>query len=106
MKKQNDITGATAGKLFSTPDAPTELAELSGYLHASVTTQDNHVGLTANVHTYYDSNKTYTVSDFGKPGTPTILYVMNTNTERLGKKSDAEIVKSLLERNFFVIVVD
>ena len=95
------ITGHAAA-----PAAPTELAELSGYLHASVTTQDNHVGLTANVHTYYDSNKTYTVSNFGKPGTPTILYVMNTNTERLGKKTDAEIVKSLLERDFFVIVVD
>ena len=95
------ITGHAA-----TPDAPTELSELSDYLHASVTVTDNNVGLTANVHTYYDAGKTYTVSNFGKPGTPTILYVMNTNTERLGKKSDAEIVKSLLERDFFVIVVD
>ena len=47
------ITGHAA-----TPDAPTELSELSGYLHASVTVTDNNVGLTANVHTYYDAGKT------------------------------------------------
>ncbi|HBJ18646.1 MAG TPA: hypothetical protein DDY70_02715, partial [Clostridiales bacterium] len=34
------------------------------------------------------------------------LYVMNTNTERIGKSSDAEIVKSLLDRDFFVLVLD
>ena len=31
---------------------------------------------------------------------------MNTNTERLGTKSDAELVQSFLDRGYFVIVLD
>ena len=44
------------------PNAPTELDSLSGYLHASVATEDNTVHLPVNVHTDYDSAKTYTPS--------------------------------------------
>lgn len=88
------------------PEAPDELASLSDYLHASVQTKDNTVGLTVNVHTYYDSSKEYIVSKQGVEGTPEIFYVMNTNTERIGKESDENIVKSLLDRGFFVLVLD
>ena len=59
-----------------------------------------------NVHTYYDSNKTYTPATIGESGSVSILYVMNTNTERLGNKTDAELVASFLERGFFVLVLD
>lgn len=89
-----------------TPEAPTELASLESYRHASTATVDNNVGLSLNVHTYYDSTKEYTVSKVGKPGSVTVLYVMNTNTERIGQSSDAEIVKALLDRGFFVLVLD
>ena len=89
-----------------TPEAPTELASLESYRHASTATVDNNVGLSLNVHTYYDSAKEYTVSKVGKPGSVTVLYVMNTNTERIGQSSDAEIVKALLDRGFFVLVLD
>ena len=89
-----------------TPEAPTELASLESYRHASTATVDNNVGLSLNVHTYYDSTKEYTVSKVGKPGSVTVLYVMNTNTERIGQSSDAEIVKSLLDRGFFVLALD
>ena len=88
------------------PSAPTELDSLSGYLHASVATEDNTVHLPVNVHTYYDSSKTYTPNTIGVEGSVSILYVMNTNTERLGQKTDAELVQSFLDRGYFVIVLD
>lgn len=86
--------------------APTGLEDLEDYRHASTVTKDNNVGLSLNVHTYYDSKKEYTVSKVGKPGSVTILYVMNTNTERVGKSDDKTIVSSLLDRGYFVLVLD
>lgn len=97
------------------PSAPQELEELSGYLHASVQTKDNTVGLTVNVHTYYDESKDYTVASSGKTnskvpigtvGSVSVLYVMNTNTERIGTDTDEKIVRSLLDRGYFVLVLD
>ena len=90
----------------ASPTAPEELDSLSNYLHASVATEDNTSHLPVNVHTYYDSNQTYTPNTIGVDGSVSILYVMNTNTERLGKKTDAELVQSFLDRGFFVIVLD
>ena len=88
------------------PSAPEELDALSEYLHASVSTEDNTSHLPVNVHTYYDSAKEYTPNTIGVAGSVSILYVMNTNTERLGTKSDAELVQSFLDRGYFVIVLD
>ena len=90
----------------TTPDAPEELASLSSYLHASASTEDNTSHLPVNVHTFYDENKTYTPNTIGVKGSVIIMYVMNTNTERLGNKSDAELVQSFLDRGFFVLVLD
>ena len=88
------------------PTAPAELDSLSDYLHASCAVEDNTSHLPVNVHTYYDSNKTYTPATIGEGGSVSILYVMNTNTERLGNKTDAELVASFLERGYFVLVLD
>ena len=88
------------------PSAPAELDALSSYLHASVSTEDNTSHLPLNVHTYYDENVKYTPATIGEAGSVSILYVMNTNTERLGQKSDAELVQSFLDRGYFVIVLD
>ena len=88
------------------PNAPAELDALSSYLHASESTEDNTSHLPVNVHTYYDVDKEYTPATIGEGGSVSILYVMNTNTERLGTKSDAELVQSFLDRGYFVIVLD
>ncbi|MBR2972386.1 MAG: hypothetical protein IKC61_05615 [Clostridia bacterium] len=88
------------------PSAPTELDALSSYLHASASTEDNTSHLPVNVHTYYDSEKEYTPNTIGVDGSVSILYIMNTNTERLGNKTDAELVQSFLDRGYFVIVLD
>ena len=94
-----DVTRAAPGALE-------ELASLSSYLHASASTEDNTSHLPVNIYTYYDKNKEYTPSTIGEGGSVSILYVMNTNTERLGKKSDAELIQSFLDRGFFVLVLD
>ena len=94
------------GSRVATPSAPAELNALSSYLHASASTEDNTSHLPVNVHTYYDANKEYTPNTIGVDGSVIILYVMNTNTERLGTKSDAELVQSFLDRGYFVIVLD
>ena len=97
---------AAAPETKAAPNPLTELADLSDYLHASVSTEDNTSHLPVNVYTYYDKNKTYTPNTIGVDGTVSILYVMNTNTERLGNKSDAELIQSFLDRGYFVIVLD
>ncbi len=89
---------------FASVNAPAELNEISQYLHASETiADDGRIGIPVNVHTYYDDTKTY---KSGADSSNVVMYVMNTNTERIGKKSDAEIIRGLIERDFFVIVVD
>lgn len=107
------LSPASGGK--TVPSAPKELEGLSSYLHASVQTKDNTVGLTVNIHTYYDESKDYTVASSGKTnstvpigtvGSVSVLYVMNTNTERIGTDTDEKIVRSLLERGYFVLVLD
>ena len=90
----------------SAPDALEELASLSSYLHATASTEDNTSHLPVNIYTYYDENKEYTPATIGEGGSVSILYVMNTNTERLGQKSDAELIQSFLDRGFFVLVLD
>ena len=100
------IFATTAKASGTVPSAPTELDALSEHLHASVSTEDNTSHLPVNVHTYYDSAKTYTPGTIGEAGSVSIIYVMNTNTERLGRKTDAELVQSFLERGYFVIVLD
>ena len=51
---------------------------------------------------------TYTPSAIGEGGSVIIQYVMNTNTERVKgtEGKDAEIVQSMLDRGFYVIVMD
>ena len=100
------LAAVPAGSRAATPSAPAELDALSSYLHASESTEDNTSHLPVNVHTYYDDNKEYTPNTIGVDGSVIILYVMNTNTERLGTKSDAELVQSFLDRGYFVIVLD
>jgi len=92
--------------ISAVPNAPEELDNVSEYLHASSSTVDNVSKLPVNIHTYYDSAKTYTPGKIGVDGSVSILYVMNTNTERLGKKTDSELIRSFLERGYFVIVLD
>ncbi len=89
---------------LAAPSAPAELSGVAQYLQKSESlSSDGRIGIPVNVHTYYDSTKTYTS---GGKGSNVALYVMNTNTERVGTDADSTIIADLISRDFFVIVVD
>ena len=94
-----------AAEGMTAPTPPEELASLSGNCVSSETVTDIY-GNPVYLHCYARSDKTYTASAQGKRGSVVILYVMNTNTERIGKSSDADIVSSMLKRGYYVVVLD
>lgn len=65
---------------------------------------DGYIGIPLEISTYYDTSKGKTKSGYN--GTPVIVYVVNTNIERIGKKSDVDIIKSMLARGYVVHVLD
>lgn len=65
---------------------------------------DGYIGIPVEVSTYYDTAKG--ASKPGYNGTPLIVYVVNTNVERIGKKTDVEIIESLLGRGYIVQIFD
>ena len=60
---------------------------------------DGYIGIPVDVCTYYKEGATTEWS-------PVMLYVMNTNTKRIGTDSDQTIVQSLLDRGFVVVALD
>ncbi len=64
---------------------------------------DGYIGIPVQLSVYYDSENRVTS---GIGGTPLILYVVNTATERIGTKTDTEILRSMLDRGYLVCVID
>ena len=89
----------------TTPDAPAELSALKSSRVSSETVRDTF-GNPVHLHCYADKTTTYTASAMGKGGSVVILYVMNTNTARVGQESDESIVRSMLGRGYYVVVLD
>ena len=90
------------------PEAPEELSALKDtYLGKSETATDRY-GKPVHLHYYYKKEKTYTPASVGEGGSVVIMYVMHTNTERIAgtEGKDAEIVQSMLDRDFYVVVMD
>ena len=88
-------------------DATLEIeANLSAYKIGDTITVENegYIGIPVKVSTYYDTAKGATKPGYN--GTPLIVYVVNTMVERIGKKSDTEIISSMLERGYIVQVLD
>ena len=68
---------------------------------------DGYIGIPYETTVYYDSAKGAATPGYMTLGaTPVILYVVNTNTERIGTDSDIDILRSLLERGYVVVVLD
>ena len=82
-------------------DAPTGgIAGMEDYLKYSVSlSSDGYIGIPVDIYTYH---KDTTTSDM-----PIVMYVINTNTERVGTDSDEKIVKELIDdKNCIVVVID
>lgn len=66
---------------------------------------DGYIGIPVEITVYYDY-ATHGAANFGYGGTPVILYVVNTMAERVGTKSDVEIILSMLDRGYVVAIAD
>ena len=70
---------------------------------------DGYIGIPVELSIYYDyetHGKATPVGHLDPDGDAVVLYVVNTNVERIGTKSDVEIIKGLLERGYVVAVAD
>lgn len=102
------------------PEAPAELASdsVNQYLQKSIQVTDaaenfpnasvpaTLLGIPVNLHFYYDSAREYPGNKEGVSGSVVVLYVMGTRVERIGTDADAEIVARLIDRGYYVIVMD
>lgn len=66
---------------------------------------DEYVSVPPEVTTYYDYT-TYGAAVPDYKGTQLVIYVVNTNTERIGTKTDVEIIRGMLNRGYIVAVLD
>lgn len=80
---------------------------LSAYKQGDTQTvaNDGYIGIPVEVTVYYDY-ATHGAAKSGYNGTPVILYVINSGAERIGTDSDTDIIKSMLERGYAVLVTD
>ena len=70
----------------------------------TVTVDDGRIGVPVEVTVLFDRER---FAFNGAPdGTPIMIYVVNTNTARIGTKSDAKIVEGMIERGYAVAVFD
>ena len=67
--------------------------------------KDGYIGIPVEITTFYDY-ATHGAAKTGYNGTIAVMYFINTNIERVGTKSDVEIISSMLERGYIVTVFD
>ncbi len=67
-------------------------------VYSEMLANDGYIGIPVGLKTYAMGNST--------AQSPVILYVVNTNTERIGTDSDEAIITSMLERGYIVVVLD
>lgn len=92
----------------SRPDAMTAIEEAFAEYKIGKTQKadkDDYVSEAPEVTTYYDY-QTHGVAVPDYKGTQLVVYVVNTLTERMGTKSDVEIIRGMLDRGYIVAVLD
>ena len=68
------------------------------HVYGEVLADDGYIGIPVEINTY--------VKEQTAEEKPVALYVMNTNTERIGTESDDAILADLLDDGFIVVVLD
>ena len=66
---------------------------------------DGYIGIPVELTTYYDYNR-FGSAKTGYYGTNIVLYFVNINVGRIGKEEDVNIIESMLDRGYAVVVVD
>lgn len=81
----------------------------STFLKKMTLEDDGYIGIPVELSFYYDYEKHGKAAPVGyldPDGAATVLYVVNTSVERIGTKSDADIINGLLDRGYVVAVAD
>ena len=79
------------------------------FLKKMTLADDGYIGIPAELSFYYDyatHGKANPIGYLDPEGDAVALYVVNSNVERIGTKSDAEIIGGLLDRGYVVAVLD
>ncbi|MBE6537095.1 MAG: hypothetical protein E7673_03990 [Ruminococcaceae bacterium] len=96
---------------FASSDATDAMVDINAAFsdfkisETTVIENDGYIGIEAELTTYYDF-ATHGKTKAGYNGTPYVMYVVNTNTERIGALSDVEIIDSMLKKGYIVSVLD
>lgn len=89
-------------------DAMTAIEEsLMDYRCADITKEanDGYLGIPVEVSVYKDPSVSVK-SGKAIDATPIIIYVVNTQVERIGTESDVSIIRSMLDRGYVVVIFD
>ena len=103
--------------VFAYADTPTDAMvaieadeELMSHLvHTKKLSSEGYIGIPVELSVFYDTKngtRNATPDFMVNGGTPVAIYVVNTKVERIGTDSDVDIIKSMLDRDFIVVVVD
>ncbi|MBR2650085.1 MAG: hypothetical protein IKD45_00325, partial [Clostridia bacterium] len=65
---------------------------------------DGYIGIPVELSIYYDKSKGAIRSGYN--GTPIIVYVVNTKAVRVGTDDDTDIIRSMLDRGYAVVILD
>ncbi len=65
---------------------------------------DGYIGIPVKISVFFDSNRYKAEPGYRK--TPIIIYVINTNTDRIGKDTDESIISRMLNSGYIVTVLD
>ena len=82
---------------------------MSHRVHTKTLESDGYIGIPVELSVFYDTKgdtRTATPGFMVNGGTPVAIYVVNTKIDRIGTDSDVDIIKSLLARDFIVVVAD
>lgn len=71
-----------------------------------VISNDGYIDIPIELSVYFDSENYTLISGSSIDATPVVIYVLNTNIERIGTDSDVDIITSMLERGYAVVILD
>ena len=81
-------------------------AELSEYKIGNTVSvaKDGYIGIPVEVSVYHGGGSVVTGN--GVDATPIVVYVVNTRVPRIGTDSDTDIISSMIERGYIVVIFD
>ena len=67
---------------------------------------DGYIGIPIEISVYYSGENDDIVLGTVDNATPVVIYVVNSNIERIGTDSDVNIITSMLNRGYIVVIFD